>query len=330
MKISVAVQTYNHEKFIAQALDSVLMQNVDYEYEIVIGEDRSTDSTRAIVTEYKRRYPDKIRLILPDENLGFYGNVLFQQIINACRGEYVALLDGDDYWTAADKVQKQVDFLDAHPECTICHHNVMMVYEDNSRAAHPTVPTGLKPISDLEDFLLSQGIETSATMFRRGLFGDFPEQSHTLRTLDTAFHAFNAQYGKIGYIDEVMSVYRFHSGAVWNPVDKISKLEAEIETYRYLKNYLGPQYRKLVDVMIAYYMYRLAVQYERNGDIERARAYLMKSLLHRPFNQHVPTTQLAELLIKLYAPAFYTPLQTLLRGLRSAMATSGILWGSRR
>ncbi|MEM6399437.1 MAG: glycosyltransferase family 2 protein, partial [Cyanobacteria bacterium P01_D01_bin.116] len=113
--VSVSLVTFNHEKFIAQAIESVLLQEVDFSYEIIIGEDFSSDKTREIVIEYQKQYPDIIRLILPEENLGYYGQKIFVQTLQACRGKYIALLDGDDYWTTPNKLQQQVDFLDNHP-----------------------------------------------------------------------------------------------------------------------------------------------------------------------------------------------------------------------
>src|SRR5262245_13387432 len=90
MKVSVLITTYNHESFIAQAIDSVLMQRVNFDYEIIIGEDCSLDSTRDIVVSFQKMYPDKIRLLLPQENLGFYGNVIFKQILELSKGQYIA------------------------------------------------------------------------------------------------------------------------------------------------------------------------------------------------------------------------------------------------
>src|SRR6266702_1500393 len=120
MKLSVLMITYNHEKYIAQALDSVLMQEVDSNYEIVIGEDCSTDNTRKIVLDYQRKYPNKIRALLPDKNLGMLWN--FVATYEACQGKYVAILEGDDYWSSPVKLQKQVDFLDKNTGCVVCCH----------------------------------------------------------------------------------------------------------------------------------------------------------------------------------------------------------------
>ena len=105
--------TYNHEHFIAQAIRSVLMQEIDFPIELVIGEDCSTDGTRNIVKELAEKYPKEIKTLLSDKNLGGRDN--FRQVIAACSGEYIAILEGDDYWTSSHKLQRQVDFLERFP-----------------------------------------------------------------------------------------------------------------------------------------------------------------------------------------------------------------------
>src|SRR5262245_50682632 len=151
MKLSVIVLAYNHEKFIRQALDSVLQQQLDCDFEILIGEDCSTDDTRSIVKQYRDRAPDRIQLFLPIENLGFFGNKIFAALLRMARGEYLAMLDGDDYWTAVDKLQKQVRFLDSHPRCAMCFHNVLQVQEDGGYGHWGYTPPDKKEISHLED-----------------------------------------------------------------------------------------------------------------------------------------------------------------------------------
>src|SRR5262245_24288404 len=130
VKVSVAMITYNHGNFIAQAVESILMQVVNFDYEIIIGEDCSTDETRNVVIEYRNRFPHRIKMLLHDKNVGLMQN--FIQTIEACRGQYVALCEGDDYWTSPYKLQKQVDFLESHPEYAICFHNVTVICEDGS------------------------------------------------------------------------------------------------------------------------------------------------------------------------------------------------------
>ena len=163
MKVSVLVVTYNHENFIAQALNSVLAQKVEFDYEVLVSEDRSTDRTRDIVTEFHQRYPDRIRLILSEHNLN--SNEVVGRGIRAAKGQYVALLDGDDYWTSEHKLQRQAQFLDSHPDCAMCFHNAVVVYEDGSREPRNWTPPQQKEFSTLEDIWMGNFIATCSTMF---------------------------------------------------------------------------------------------------------------------------------------------------------------------
>ena len=117
--------TYNHEKFISQAIESVLMQKTDFDFELVIGEDFSIDRTKEICIFYKTKSPEKINLILNEKNLGMISN--FINTIHQCKGEYIALLEGDDYWTDPYKLQKQVDFLENNKEYLLVHTNYVTV-----------------------------------------------------------------------------------------------------------------------------------------------------------------------------------------------------------
>ena len=120
--VSVCMITYNHADFIDQALESVLQQQVDFSFGIVIGDDASTDDTLEIIKRYQSKYPDKIEILQSTKNLG--GRINFIRTLQACRGKYIALLEGDDYWNDPLKMQKQVDFLESHPQCALCFTNV--------------------------------------------------------------------------------------------------------------------------------------------------------------------------------------------------------------
>ena len=127
--VSVVMITYNHENYIRQAIEGVLMQKTLFRYELIIGEDCSTDKTRQICFEYKNKYPDQIKLLLPQTNQGIMQN--FYSTLRESNGKYVALCEGDDYWTDPFKLQKQVDFLEANEEYSLCFHKVNVKYEDN-------------------------------------------------------------------------------------------------------------------------------------------------------------------------------------------------------
>jgi len=173
IKVSVLVMTYNHANFIRQSLDSVLMQEVTFTYEILISEDCSTDGTREIVEEYYQQFPQKIHLLLSGQNI--HSNAVVARGIKAAKGEYIALLDGDDYWTSPHKLQKQADFLENHPECSMCFHNARVFYEDSSKPHWNWTPAHQKEFSTLEEIWMGNFIATCSTMFRNGLFGDVPD-----------------------------------------------------------------------------------------------------------------------------------------------------------
>src|SRR6267154_2103125 len=129
IQVSVVLITYNHEAYVAQAIETVMSQQTDFEYELIISEDCSTDRTREIIQEYQRRYPERIRLFLSEHNVN--DNSVWTRAWTAARGRYIATLDGDDYWTSPDKLQRQRNFLDVHKEYSACFHNADVVWEDN-------------------------------------------------------------------------------------------------------------------------------------------------------------------------------------------------------
>jgi len=272
MKVSILMLAYNHDKFIAQALDSALMQQVDFEYEIVIGEDCSTDNTRDILIRYQQEYPDKIHLLLPEKNLGMHDN--FIQTFKACRGDYIALLEGDDYWTSSDKIQKQVDFLDAHADYTICFHNIL--YYDDSTKCFFSPENHRKNVFTLEDILYSNLMATPSIMFRQGFIHKFPDWMYDVDFVDWVLQILLAQHGKIRYIDETMSVYRIHPQGKWS---QKSSLEALLETTKmlqYLSKYLDldSKHQKKLTVKLSVQIRELAIAYMENGDIKNAKFYM--------------------------------------------------------
>lgn len=222
MKVSVSIITYNHEEYIAQAIDSVLMQKTNFDYEILIGEDDSNDNTRAIVTEYKERYPDKIRLFLNDRENVIYINGrptgrwnLINNLKHA-RGQYIALLDGDDYWIDPHKLQKQVDFLDSHPECAMCFHNAYNLLPDQSKVDYMRewFRVNISPYYELEDLLTQNFVPTASVLFRNRLIKEFHHEFYKIPAGDWLFLIMLAQRAKLGFMNEIWSVRRMHEGGV--------------------------------------------------------------------------------------------------------------------
>lgn len=301
--------TYNQEKFIAQAVDSVLMQETDFDFEIVIGEDCSADATPDILKQYQQKHPKRIRLLLRKANLGVHRN--FVDALAASQGQYAAALEGDDYWTSPHKLQEQVNFLDSHPECAICFHDATKFYEDGSREPAAYCPADQKEISTVEDLLVKNFIPFCTVMFRQRLFAPFPDWYYDLSMGDWPLHILNAEHGNIGYINEVMAAYRIHEQGVWSRLDKIQMLQGFIKLFEQLKAHLDARYRRQIRTTLANYCYDLAVQYENNGDLPNAKAYATRAFTERPFNARTSERQLFRMLLRLHAPALYRIIKAL-------------------
>lgn len=211
--LSVAVITYNHEKYIAQMIEGVLCQKTNFSFELIIGEDNSTDKTREICLSYQEKYPEIVKILCPERNLGAHEN--FVVTFNECQGKYTAICEGDDYWTDESKLQKQVDFLEANPDYAICFHNVKVIYEDENRQPHSVHETPPKDTSDFEDLAKENFIPTVSSVFRTNLFEGYPNWYYEMALGDWILHLLVAQHGKIKYLDETMGVYRIHGQGNW-------------------------------------------------------------------------------------------------------------------
>lgn len=289
-KVSVALITYNHAVFIAQAIESVLMQKTNFDCELVIGEDDSSDGTREIVKSYKEQYPDKIRLLLNERNKVIYingrptGRWNFVNTLQHCTGQYVALLEGDDYWTSSHKLQKQVDYLDAHSECSMCCHNVMQLYEDRSLKPHNIHPFVRKQVYSLGDLLRGNFIATCSLVYRNHLLSEFPDWFYTVAMADWPFFMMIAQYGDIGYLDEAMGIYRIHGKGIWSTVNKSENLRGLASVYQAMLAHLDSSYAPLVKSALFFNRYQSA---RIEGDWFTALYNLSKSFLISPLRQTV-------------------------------------------
>jgi glycosyltransferase involved in cell wall biosynthesis len=301
MKVSVLVLAYNHERFIGQALDSVLMQQADFDWEIVVGEDCSTDGTGAIVREYAGRHPGRIRLLPRERNLGMHRN--FADTWAACHGRYVAMLEGDDYWTSPDKLRRQVAFLDARPDYSECFTDVEVFHDDGSRPRRRHRPPDQREAWGLEDLLAWNFIPQCSVMFRRGVIGELPGWFYGIPLPDWSLHLLHAERGKIGYIPEVMGAYRLHPGGIHTSQSDVAKTEAVTAVYRSINEHLGFTHDRLIRARIARNWFGVAVDCADRGDRAGARRYGWRCLSARPLTMLWPYR--LRLLLRLYAPAVW-------------------------
>lgn len=212
--LSVAVITYHHENYIRQALDSILMQNVNFKYEIIIGEDCSPDNTRKILLEYYEKYPNRFKLIFRDKNVGATKN-LYDVFMN-CQGKYIALLEGDDFWTSPNKLQHQVDFLEEHNEYTGVSHDFEYVNKNGEHLSMSNEKrSDLAKEFTMNDFIKWEWpIQTATLVFRNFFLNNKDEDFSIIYTAhnlmaDRTLAMLILKKSNILIIREVMSAYRY-------------------------------------------------------------------------------------------------------------------------
>ena len=232
VKVSVAMIAYNVERYIEEAIESVLTQKVDFRVELVIGEDCSTDSTRTIALSYKEKYPSIIRVLLPPKNQGLTPNCV--ATINECQGEYVALLDSDDYWTSDNKLAMQVDFLDTNSDYSGSGHQSMKIYDDKSA---PESFFGEQVDKDyfVKDMITHRKFHTSSFIFRREYWVKSGGIPPSISSNERGINPMVAIFGKIKYFKENMCVYRFSGFGLSSRVD-YKELETDLAMLPWLKS----------------------------------------------------------------------------------------------
>ncbi|MFK8049343.1 MAG: glycosyltransferase family 2 protein [Halioglobus sp.] len=226
--VSVHMLTYNHAPYIAKAIESVLMQEVSFDYELVIGDDCSTDETGAIVREYRDRYPGIIRLHQQKTNLGLYAN---QEIVRrSCRGKYIAWLEGDDFWTCSKKLQKQVSMMENHPEYSCSFHRCRWI--ESGLAPRIFGPPSTEPFFTLDDLLMyGHFVPTGSLVVRNHLREEYPSWMKESEIMDMSYLILFAQHGDLGFIDEVMSCYRHHRSGLFSGKDASEKVKRVMFTH---------------------------------------------------------------------------------------------------
>lgn len=246
--VSVAMITYNHEQYIRQALDSVLMQEVGFSYEFVIGEDKSTDRTREIVIEYQRRHPDKIRLRLARENLYSKGINPAWGVFAACRGQYIALCEGDDYWTDPRKLQKQVDVLEADGNLVGTYHPVRFVYEYDETGDFVARMSGKckDPPRHLHDITAEDIAEgnrmATCSVVHRNLKLDSSLFRANVTGGDWLLWMALSASGRWRYLPDVMGSWRFHRGGIWSSLSTGDKLRCYVKQARVMDELFNRRY----------------------------------------------------------------------------------------
>jgi glycosyltransferase involved in cell wall biosynthesis len=206
--ISIALITYKHELFVSETLKGIALQNFSGTIEIVIGDDCSPDDTRKLLEEFANANSN-VRLLFHKKNIGMVGN--WTSVLSACRGKYIAVCEGDDYWTASEKLQQQFDFLENNKDFSMCWHPVKVLNEGIER---PYPYDDSKEISDISDLILYHYIPTCSLFFRNNLIQSWPSWIYKARSFDIILEMLIGINGKAKCIDKLMGTYRQHPEGV--------------------------------------------------------------------------------------------------------------------
>lgn len=253
--VSINCIAYNHEKYIAQAIESFLMQKTDFDYEILIHDDASWDRTAAVIGEYARLYPDIIRPLYQTENQYSKGvKVGTMYNLSRARGKYIAVCEGDDYWTDRRKLQKQVDYMEAHPNCSMCFHAVEIIRENRKPTGQFIKPYNENRLVPVEDIIIGGGpfIGTNSMIYPRKCMDNAPDFYLRSPVGDFPLALYLAIQGTVYYINETMSAYRTGVAGSWTSHVSASR-DKQIEVRNGLINmlngfneYTGYKYRDSV------------------------------------------------------------------------------------
>ena len=229
---------YNHGPYLAEAIESVLRQKTSFPFELVIGEDCSTDDTRDVALAYAARYPEVVKVLAHPVNLGIWENN--ERIIAACRGDLIAWLEGDDYWVSDRKLQAQADLLDSDHSLSACFCRARPVSDGPLPASWRGGPADSKPVYTLDD-LLEQGhfVPSCTAMFRSHLARPAMQWTKGTSFLEVTYFVHFAQNGDLGFIDEEMAVFRYHAGGVYGRASRAEHLRRAIAAQDLAASHLG-------------------------------------------------------------------------------------------
>lgn len=283
--VSICCITYNQEQYVRECLEGFVMQKTNFPFEIVISDDCSKDGTRAVISDYKARYPKLFRDISPEKNMGSMANFLYVQA--QAKGKYIALCEGDDYWIDPYKLQKQVDFMDAHPDYSMCLTNshIKSVGQEERLAVRTCLDTYM-----IEDVIGCNALNVeqrgnnvvsfghTSTILYRNPNDEIPDWISKCFIGDEPLLIWLAHFGPAKFINEVMSVYRVGVGMSSKNFSVEKDCKNRIAMYEIIDKGLGGKYHHLIKPVIAEFELRLFKLYGKSNRRMEALLEILKSI----------------------------------------------------
>ncbi len=250
--VSVCMITYGHEAFIKKAIEGILSQQTSFNFELIIADDCSPDNTELVVNKLLSEHSkaDQVTYIRHKENLGMYENFLFA--LNACNSTYMALCEGDDYWTDPNKLQKQIDFLEANLDYEVCFTNIKVVDANDNLVKKQLIPSHRK--TTFEQRHLPTWAPTLTRVFRNR---DFNQAFPNVPGLDTIMLLYQSKFGKLKLMHDITGAYRLHEGGIYSAQSTAKQKQDVITTFlacldlidKFLfAKYFGLMFKKLFEM----------------------------------------------------------------------------------
>lgn len=260
--VSACIICYKQESLIRKAIESAMLQKLDIPYDIIVGDDASPDGT-VYESEKLAEQDSRVTVMANKKNLGVNGN--WARTINACKGEYIALCEGDDFWTDPLKLKKQIDLLQKNPNASACFSNAFVLSEDGSVSKYPYVDKEFGVLTASEFFKMNfNPIPTCTLVFRRDCITTFPESYYQSPFADWILHTLLFQKGDYLYLPEKTSMYRQHSGGVWSGIKQERQLNNKLNALKIIRSLLSDSLkdsnseaiRKQLDSLLYFYRER--------------------------------------------------------------------------
>jgi glycosyltransferase involved in cell wall biosynthesis len=281
-RVSVLVTTYQHEAYVAEALAGVVAQRCPFAYEVMVGDDGSSDGTAAVIRAFAEANPTIVTPHITGERLGHDGRALFAELLGRARGEYIAWLDGDDVWTSPRKLERQVRYLERHPACAMVFHNAIRRIEGAGIPDRRFNRDRRARDVSTRELLRHNLVAALSPMFRRGAIDPLPEWYVECPWGDWPLYVLASQRGTIRFLPEVMGVYRVHRHGMLSAMDRLEVLRRNTRFYEQIGPILGQRDRPVGRRMLAASWAAQALEHRRREDRDAAGAAITRCLRIAP------------------------------------------------
>lgn len=313
--VSVCCITYNQENYIRDALDGFLKQKVNFNYEIIVHDDASTDNTPNIIKEYEKKYPNIIKPIYQNENQYKKGKKVTLITYAKAKGKYIALCEGDDYWIDENKLQLQVDYMEKNPKCTLLFHNAKVIdmQTQEEKKFVPYTKEAKKNLKkdgnyDVGELELLEFIPTASYMFRKENVTKLPEWFEKCFVGDWPLKLTMTSFGYAHYMDEIMSVYRKNANGsmtVKNVKKEDENIEGKLDILSKKEKFIN-QIDEFTNYKYHYVFKKRLLQYETERLFHTGRG---KEIIEKKYIKYILPGQKTRYIFQIYFPKFYKMLK---------------------